>query len=155
MPTIKLCEMSRDDVVPVINLAVHKDQDRFIASNAISLAQAPYETGCYVYALRANDTVVGFCALLDNREHAFLDKDDHPEAAYLWRMMIDHAHQQNGYGRAALTAIVAWSKARGLSAVVLTVLEENIVPRRMYSEFGFIETGRCFDGEVEMQLDLT
>lgn len=150
MATVTLHTIVRDDVVPLIRLKVRLDQLSFIAPNAVTLAQAPYETGTYPLAVRAGDDLVGFCALIDNTEHEFLDEGDDPDACFLWRFMIGQDFQGRGYGKTALQCIADWAAARRLSRVVTTVVAQNTNARRLYAASGFEETGRVWDGEIEM-----
>ncbi len=152
--TVTLEPVTRDDVIPLTDLSVHAEQRGFVADNAFSLAQAPYETGAHPFAIRAEGRLVGFCMVIDMREHRYPEPGDDPLSCYLWRFMIAAPEQGKGYGRATLTQVEAWARARGLRALVTTAVEGNGAARALYRSAGFVETGRIEDGEVEMRRPL-
>jgi hypothetical protein len=73
----------RQDVRPLVGLEVASEDAAFIAPNAVTLAQAPYETGAHVFAICSNDTLVGLVAVVDNREYMYSGPDDDPHSALL------------------------------------------------------------------------
>ncbi|QPH53891.1 GNAT family N-acetyltransferase [Pontivivens ytuae] len=152
--SVSLEPVTRDDVIPLTDLAVHAEQRGFVADNAFSLAQAPYETGAYPFAIRADGRLVGFCMVIDMREHQYRERCDDPQSCFLWRFMIAAEEQGKGYGRATLAEVEAWARARGLTALVTTAVEGNAAARALYRSAGFVETGRIAHGEVEMRRPL-
>ena len=148
---MRLTPVTRDDVVPLVRMQLRPDQAGTVAPNAVSLAQAPYETGCYVYVIWAGEARVGFVSLLDNTEHDFLDPEDDPQAAFMWRLMIDAPHQRRGYARAAVGLVQDWARARGLRAVVTTVVAGNAAAAALYHGCGFTPTGLEYEGEIELR----
>lgn len=144
----------REDVRPLIGLEVAPEQSAFVAPNAVTLAEAPYETGSQVFAIWSNETRVGLLALVDMRDHTFLEPGDDPNSAYLWRLMIAKDHQGQGHGRAAMLKMLDWVRMRGLPRVYTSVVEGNSAALRFYESLGFASSGRFFDGEAELFLDL-
>ena len=57
----------REDVRPLIALTVAPEDATFVAPNAVTLAEAPYETGAHVFALWSADRLVGLAALVATR----------------------------------------------------------------------------------------
>lgn len=151
---ITLQPVERDDLRPLFRLKVSDAQDGFVAPNEITLAQAPYETGAYVFSIYADEVIVGLMAMLDFREHKYLEEGDDPEAAYLWRLLIGADHQGKGYGRAAMDWAFDWAKARGNPRFVTSVVKENADGMRFYAELGLEPTGRIEDGEVVLMRGL-
>lgn len=151
MTAVSLKPVSRENIIPLIGLKVAASQREFVAANEISLAQAPYETGCYPLEIWADDRLVGFCSLINNQEHEFLDDGDDPKAVFIWRLMIAGEHQKNGFGSAVLEEIVKWGRGKGCTSLVVTSVESNQVARDFYLSRGFTETGRSWDDEIEMQ----
>jgi len=141
--------VTRDHVGPLIRLKVAPHQDGFVAPNAVSLAQAPYETGAFPFAICDGETPVGYLALIDMRIHDFREDGDDPNSAYLWRLMIGADHQKQGHATAALVAACDWCTGRGLPRLFTSAVPENGVVRQFYQSQGFTETGRVTEGEVE------
>ena len=84
--TVHFREVTRDNLREVLHLKVAPEQERFVASNAVSIAQAYfYRDQAWFRALYAGDTPVGFLML-----------DDEPaKPRYtLWRFMIDTRHHR-------------------------------------------------------------
>ena len=65
--------------------------------------------------------------------------------------MIDDRFQGHGYGRAALDAIVALVRDRGLPTIRLSVVSENEQALEFYRRNGFAETGEVHGGEIVME----
>ena len=149
MSAVCLRPVGREDVETLIRLRVREDQEGLVAPNAVSLAQQPYETGAYPFVIEANGEIAGFLMAIDNREHRYLEEGDDPEAAFLWRFMIDAGRQRAGLGRAALAALRDWCRARGLKRIVTTAVERNGAAHALYESEGLERTGRTWDGEVE------
>jgi diamine N-acetyltransferase len=144
----------RQDVRPLIGLEVAPEDAAFVAPNAVTLAQAPYETGAHVFAICSNDTLVGLVAVVDNREYKYSGPDDDPQSAFLWRLMIAREHQRQGLGRAAMHKVFDWVREQGLPRLFTSVVDGNTAASRFYESLGFAFTGRSIDGEAEMRLEL-
>lgn len=80
------------------------------------------------------------------------------ELRYLESIWVDPAHRRRGVFRALLHKLIALARHRGVSEVVLWVLEDNHPARRAYEAVGFRPTGaRQFLPEIgrfEVQLSL-
>ena len=145
---VTLREITRDNLDAILALAVTPEQSKYVASNAKSLAQALfYQDAAWYRAIYAGETPVGFAML-----HIDLD-----EAAYfLWRFMIDHRQQGNGYGRAALQQLIAHVKTLpNATTFELSYVPGPGCPGPFYKKCGFVETGRVQEGEVILELRLT
>ena len=77
---ITLKEITSETVRVICDLSVRDDQIKFVAPNAVSIAQAYFSRHARFRAIYADDTPVGFLML-----------EDQPEKSeyYLWRFMID------------------------------------------------------------------
>ena len=130
-----------------IELTVAPDQERFVASNLQSLADAyVYRDGAEPYAVYSEDELIGFALLypLDERERGLI----------LVRLMIDRRFQGRGYGRGALEAIIELVRGRKLSLVRLSVVPANQQALEFYRRNGFVETGELEEGELVMERQL-
>jgi histidinol dehydrogenase len=141
--------VTSDDVIPLVKLKVAPDQEKFVAPNAVSLAQAAYKPPGRPYGLYAAGEPVGFLLLWDARR----DPDEPADQLYIWRLMIDARHQCQGHGDAAMRWVIEEAKRMGVASVGLSHLPENTVGR-FYERFGFRYNGKVNDGEHEMVLEL-
>ena len=101
--TISLREITQETVNAILNLRVAKAQEQFVASNAVSIAQAHFSQEAWFRAIYADETPVGFLMLSDQP-----DKGEY----FLWRFMVDAQHQGKGYGNRALELLIDYVKTR-------------------------------------------
>jgi diamine N-acetyltransferase len=100
---VSLREITRETVKSILDLGVSKEQERFIASNARSSAEAYFAEEAWFRAIYVDETPVGFVMISDVPEKA---------EYYLWRFMIDAKYQGRGYGRCALKLVIEHVKTR-------------------------------------------
>jgi diamine N-acetyltransferase len=149
---ITLREITADTVRAVTKLSVREDQTRFVASNAVSLAQALFAPEAWYRAIYSGEEPVGFVMLYDEslRSPPALNP-----AVGVWRFMIDAKHQHSGIGTAALKLVIAHVRAKGLfDQLELSYVPEPGCPEPFYRRLGFSATGRIDDGEIVMALPL-
>jgi diamine N-acetyltransferase len=146
--TITLREITLDNWRECVRLKVADDQQGFVASNAVSLAQSKYEPESIPLAVYDGDTMVGFVMY-------------HPEEygiANLWfieRLMVGHQYQGKGYGRAAMNLLLQRLKATpGYTAILISFVPDNTAAERLYSSLGFEDTGEIEEGEIVYRLAL-
>jgi diamine N-acetyltransferase len=147
---LALRPVERDHVLPLLRLKVAEGQEGQVADNAATLAQAAYETGSSVWGLWDGEEPVGLVAMIDPRASPWIEEGDDPEAAYLWRLMVDARHQGRGLGRAALDLVAGVARGWGLPRVMATVVDRPGGALPFYERAGFRRTGRVVDGEVEV-----
>jgi diamine N-acetyltransferase len=152
-PAVELREVTAATVRAVCGLDVAPEQRGLVAPNAVSIAEAYFEPAAWFRAIQAGDALVGFAMLYDPTRTG--TPDEGPEVCFLWRFMIDAAHQRRGHGLAALRLLVA--HARTLPGV--TRMRTSFVPRDgnagpVYARAGFRPTGEVSDGEVVLELPL-
>lgn len=139
------------DVVPLENITVHPDQDRFIAPNIVTIAQARFETGAYDFCLWDGDTRIGLIALIDMAEHEDREEIDAPDAVYVWRLLIGKDFQRQGYGQAAMAFAEDWARKRGRRCVQIQAVEDNAPAIAMYQSLGYALTGNRSGKEVQLE----
>jgi diamine N-acetyltransferase len=149
---VTLREIDADTVRTICDLRVAPAQERLVAPNAVSIAQAHFEPAAWFRAIYADETPVGFAMLFDSTR---AKAPEQPDTCHLWRFMIAAECQRQGYGGAALAQLIIHT--RGLAGVTrfsLGFVPDSAGPREFYARFGFRETGVVDGGEVIMVLAL-
>jgi diamine N-acetyltransferase len=143
---VTLEAVTKDNFGAVLRLQVSPYQQRFVASNAISLAQSTFHPGTTCLAVAAGGVPVGFTMFeLQPEEHAL----------YVVRFMIDARFQGLGFGKAAMARIAEHARMlEGVTRVTLSYVPAPGSPERFYASLGFVATGALHEGELEMELRL-
>jgi len=126
-------------------LVVRSDQAEFIESNLWSIAELQFYPSLRGITIHAGHAMVGFLVW-------GLSPDDN--RPWLYRFMIDHRFQGQGYGRAALQRFLALAKSEGASEMNVGYHHDNAVAERLYVSAGFIPQGLAPWGELMAKLDL-
>ena len=144
---ITLREVTAATVRAVTNLRVAPEQEGYVASNAVSIAQAYFAHDAWFRSVHAGELFVGFGML---RDGTLLPPTDAKPEVSLWRFMIAQEHQKRGYGRAALALLVAHARSRsGVRSIETSYVEGPNGPKDFYLGFGFQHTGEVKpNGEV-------
>ena len=141
---ISLREVTADTVRAVCGLKVRPDQERFVATNAVSIAQAHFNQNAWFRAIYADETPVGF---------VMVEVDSEKQEYFLWRYMIDGRYQRMGFGRRALLEVIQYIRTRpGATEFFTSYVPGEGSPREFYAGVGFEETGEVDDGENVMRL---
>ena len=145
--TISLREITRENLRDILKLKVAPEQERFVASNAVSIAQAYFDRDvAWFRAIYANDTPVGFVMLHDEPAE---------RKYYLWRFMVDHRYQKLGHGTRALTQVIDYVRQRpGAHELLTSVVPGEGSPGSFYEKLGFAYTGEMDEGERVMRKPL-
>jgi len=154
-----------DEQMPeCVALRVLPEQENFVASNAISLAEA-YDvnkvrelTGdgdiAVPYAVYENGKMVGFAMYGffprggDDDEESYTDNEP---CYYVWRLLVDKNHQGRGIGREMLRQIMdeIKTKPHGEAEYCYSSYNpDNIASKTTFKSYGYEEDGRVFGGEV-------
>ena len=144
---IHLREIDTHNLREILRLKVAPAQEAFVAPNAVSIAQAYFHRdNAWFRGIYDGDTAVGFLML-----------DDKPQVPsyWLWRFMIDAAHQREGYGRKALELVFAHLKTRpGATEMFTSCVDKPGGPGPFYEGLGFAYTGALDEGERVMRRPL-
>ena len=153
---LRLVEITAATLRPVLDLAVTDDQTAFVASNAVSIAEAHFEPGAWFRSIAAGAEPVGFAMVFDpTLPGADPGPDWDARTVVLWRFMIDHRFQRRGFGRGAIALLAAHARSRpGLARFATTYVEGPGGPAAFYLRLGFRPTGRRVDGEAEAVMPL-
>jgi diamine N-acetyltransferase len=150
-PIVTLREITLANVRAVCALELAQAQQRNVASNALSLAEAYVSRGeAWPRAIYAGEELVGFVMVYDPTAV------EDPEEAdfFLWRLMIDHREQGKGYGRAAVRLAIDHARSRGAARILVSHVKQETALGDFYAASGFAYTGREDERESYMALDL-
>ena len=145
MIMVELRAITKDNIEECLNLSVADSQKGFVSSNSHSLAQAwVYYNTAFPFAIYADNIMVGFIML------GYYEAKNYYT---LWKFMIDTKYQNKGYGRIALNLGIDYLVNRFNIKEVYTAYEiNNSVAKKLYTSFGFRETGEVVGNEVGMKL---
>lgn len=145
---ITLRVISEETLRPILALSKQMvpGQDRMVASNAVSIAQAHFNKKAWFRGIYAADTAVGFIMLYDDA-----DKSEY----FLWRLMIAGPHQGKGYGRKAMLKLIEYVRERpGAAELKSSYVPIAGGPWPFYQSLGFEPTGEMEGEEVVIRLAL-
>lgn len=136
---VKIEKINKDNYIKCLKLNVKDDQKSFVATNAISLAQAyVFPEVAHPFAIiNSEDVVVGFMMLE-------VHKEDNEYG--VWRLMVDKKHQGNGYGKDALRLGIEYLENLGATEIKLSHVKGNDNTSKLYESVGFQYNGEL-DGE--------
>jgi diamine N-acetyltransferase len=146
---MELRPITSDNWYACVKMIVRPDQEKFVANNAFSLAQAAYTPGFVPLAAYEGDTMVGFTM------YGMIP--DEAGRHWIIRIMIDPAQQGKGYGRALTAAAIAHMRhdIATLREIALDYHEDNAVAAKLYASLGFQPTGEREHHEIVASLKLT
>lgn len=143
---VTLREVTKETVRTICNLKVAENQNKFVAPNAVSIAQAYFQEVAWFRAIYAADNPVGFLMLY---------KDTEKPEYFLWRMMIDERYQRMGFGYKAMELLIEYVKGLPNASELLTsCVPGEGSPEDFYNKLGFARNGEMEDDEVVMSLPL-
>ncbi len=147
-PAICLREVTAETVGQICRLSdtLSSQQQRMVAPNAYSIAQAHFEERAWFRAVYADEVPVGFVMLHDDPEKDYV---------YLWRFMIAGPHQKKGYGRRALELVFERARSRPSARAIkasYVPIEGGAGP--FYRKLGFEPTGEMDGDEVVVRCPL-
>ena len=143
---VTLREITGETLGTVLKLEVSDEQKRFVASNAVSIAQAHFSEYAWFRAIYADDVPVGFVML-------YLDQD---KPLYgVWRFMVDKEHQRKGYGGEAMRQVIEYVRSLPKARELMVSYEPGDGnPSPFYERFEFVDTGEWMGEEKVMKLTL-
>jgi diamine N-acetyltransferase len=143
---VSLREINAETVRTICRLDVSEEQKHFVAPNAVSIAQAYFESKAWFRAIYADETPVGFVMLYDDPEG--------PEY-FLWRYMVDARYQKLGFGKRAMDLLIEHVRTRpGAREMKLSCHPGEDGPEPFYRHYGFTRTGDWMGDEAVMRIDV-
>ena len=151
---VELREINAENILPILRMTAGARGERFVATNAVSIAQASVSVNAVPRALYAGETLVGFAMLYDpTLDPALAQKDGNAaDVIYLWRFMIDFSMQGKGLGTQAMHALFRHALAQEkFTRFKLSYVPIQGNPSPFYRSLGFEETGEKDDDELIME----
>lgn len=149
MTEVKLEKVTPENYGALFRLKVHPTQEHLVATNVESLAEAYVYDHARPFALYAegSNALVGFVMLSV--------EDLHEGIVWVWRFMIGYGLQRQGYGMAAMRAII--EHIRSIPKATTIRLSHN--PGEggagpFYRKLGFTYTGEVEHDEPVMELSV-
>lgn len=140
--------ITEDNFSCIINMKRPEDE-RFVSSNAYSLAQAWLYRDAgdvFPFAIYNNDEPIGFM---------MLDEDTEERCLVIWRIMFPTENQNKGYGTAAIKEIIRLAKeSNKYDYMIIDYVPDNKIAEHVYKKLGFVPTGEISNGEIVMRLDM-
>ncbi|MCC3359017.1 GNAT family N-acetyltransferase [Bacillus sp. REN16] len=134
--------ITKENWLKAISLKVREDQEKFVASNVVSLAQLNFLENFHAKGIYHGDEMIGFTLY-------GIDEDDHEY--WIYRMMIDQKYQGKGYGKQAIKLVIddiKNSKENRHQSITLSYEPSNDMAKSIYKKMGFHEIdGFLIDGE--------
>jgi diamine N-acetyltransferase len=150
---VSLQEITSETVRSVCSLSVGESQRSFVASNAVSLAQALFSPSAWYRAIYLSEQLVGFVML---RDESLREPPISKPEATLWRFMIDERYQGQGIGKAALLQVIEHVRSRSRFSSLATSYVPGVgCPEKFYLRLGFRHRGGLKNGEVLLVLPLS
>jgi len=142
--SIRVEPINIDNWVDCSQLRVKPEQERFITSNLVCIAEVQFYPDWAAYAIYAGDQLVGF-AMIEGNE---------AEAWWISSLMIAAEYQRQGYGRLALAALVDLVITQGCTELLVGYANDNTAARQIYQQSGFVELGLDEEGDMVAQLNI-
>lgn len=152
--TVTLREITEDNVEDVLALRVTREQRQFVSSVSDSLVEAEEnpQGNPWFRAVYADDVPVGFVMLSWDVTPAPPDING---PWFLWKLLIDHRHQREGYGREVVRQVAGLVREHGGTELLTSHVPGEGGPAGFYARLGFVPRGdRDPEGEIILRLPL-
>lgn len=146
---VSLREVTKDNWLDVIHLAISKEQEAYVALNSESIAESSFYGHYINRAIYNGEKVVGFLQYYPDLEEGL------PNEFYIAQFMIDLTLQGQGMGTKA-TELVIKEICQIPECKVISILymPGHHAMQRFYSRFGFVVTEEDDEDGVVMELKI-
>lgn len=147
MSSVTLQPITVENWKACAELKLAPGQERFIHNNLYSIAEAQFYPEARSRAIvNAEGELVGY---------ALFGRDTFSGWWKVFRLMIDAAHQQRGYGKAAMHVILdEIAREPDVQKILICYRDTNDVARKLYAKLGFVEHETDETGRVTAVLKL-
>ena len=134
MSSVRLVDVSDENLAEVMSLKIREDQRGFVPSISSSLEKAAQHASARPFAIcTATGEVIGF---------AMYGIDQEKGKWKIYRLLIDERYQGSGYGTSATAALLeSLSDDHNAGEVIIVYQTRNTIARKLYRKFGFVEYG--------------
>ena len=145
---VTLKPVDRHNLGKALAMRVTEEQNKFVAPNVVSMAQAAVMPEFITRLAYVDDTPVAFAL------YTLADEDD--GEAWIHRLLVPTDKQRMGYGRATLAAVLQEMRAAKpeLTRIYISFMSNNDVARRLYEGAGFMDDHRVIEGETVYRFDI-
>ena len=151
---LRLEKVNGNNVWDILKLTVSESQKNYVAANDISIIEAYTAIAgngyAFPFGIYDDEKPVGFLMIGFDVDDYWTDAPEIARGNYnLWRLMIDQAWQDRGYGKKAVQLALDFIKSMPCGKAEycwLSYEPENEAARQLYQSFGFAETGEM-DGD--------
>ena len=151
---LHLEKINGSNVWDILKLTVSESQKNYVAANDISIIEAYTAIAgngyAFPFGIYDDEKPVGFLMIGFDVDDYWTDAPEIAKGNYnLWRLMIDQAWQNRGYGKQAVQLALDFIKSMPCGKAEycwLSYEPENEAARQLYQSFGFAETGEM-DGD--------
>jgi diamine N-acetyltransferase len=144
--TLEEIDMNTVHGIMLLSETLSEPKRYFVATNAISLAQANFTDRAWFRAIYAGRTPIGF---------VMLSVDEEKSEYFVWRFMLGEPFHGRGYGRKAMDAIMAHVRTLpNAKELQLSYGQGPGSPEGFYKKIGFVPTGKAEHGEVYARIEL-
>lgn len=156
MSEVVLEEITAETLPAILALEVGPHQQDYVASNAVSIAEAHFNPGGWFRGVHSDQVPVGFVMLFNPTIPGAIASDPvAPTDMVLWRLMIDHRYQRRGLGRGALDVVRRHIAGMGdFRRLLSSIVRGPETPEGFYLSYGFARTGRLWDNGAEAEIAL-
>jgi diamine N-acetyltransferase len=145
MPSVEIKPVTKFNWQDVLQIEIRDDQKRLLPPVVFFMARAfvrPDNEVAMPFAIYDGEKVVGFFCL----DYMPGSSDNY----WICGFMIDKKYQRKGYGKASLNKIVEYLKQYHpkVESLGLTVSPQNFAAQKLYKDFGFVDTGQVYKGEL-------
>lgn len=135
---VLLTEVTAATVLDICRLSPLEEQKKFVAPNSRSIAEAHFQPEyAWFRAIYADDTPVGFVMIGHHAQDNF---------CFLWRFMIDAKYQGQGFGKQALSLVLAHIQSmEKVTKVITSFVPRSGNPSSFYKKCGFQPVGNLND----------
>ena len=137
--SIRLVPLDASNWFECSQLRVRPDQERFVTSNMLCIAEVQFYPSWGAYAIYHRDEMVGF---------AMYEHDQEVDQWWINNLMIAAEHQGRRYGRLATEALMDLMVAQGCKEMLIGYANDNEVARSLYQSLGFVEQGLDEEGDM-------
>ena len=139
MEDVELRPVDRDNLNKVVKLKVEDGDNKFVAPNMYSIAEAYVEPDTKPTAIYFKGVPVGFILYGQFAE----DNGDY----WVGRLMVDKDFRGIGIGKRGMELALEDMRADGADSVYVSLVPDNDYARELYLKLGFIDTKTQMEGE--------